>query len=232
MNVTQNWQSDVCETDWTRELQKFGHRIVAGVREFIAGLAESLAMSEKRDLSADEVSRAAESSDIKAARDGDHEAYRRLVERHQQDVGRYLWKFTQDRVAWDELLQTVFVEAYLSISKFRGDSDFVDWLRGIATHVGYRFWTQRKKQRDRTTSLPDPNDTRLVEPVCQPLGLFEMLEQLAPRDRLVLTLLYVEERSVADAAFLTGWSESMVKSQAHRARIKLKELWEQSDGKR
>ena len=232
MNVTQNWQSDACDAGWTIDLHRIGHRITAGFRLCAAGLGELLAMSRPRDLSADDVSRVAESSDIKAARGGDQEAYRRLVERHQQEVGQYLWKFTTDRVAWDELLQTVFVEAYLSFAKFRGDSDFVDWLRGIATHVGYRFWTERKKQRDRRTSLPDLDDMRLVEPVRQPLGLFEMLEQLSPRDRLVLTLLYVEERSVADAARLAGWTESMVKSQAHRARIKLKELWEQADGQR
>ncbi len=59
------------------------------------------------------------------------------------------------------------------------------------------------------------------------------LEQLAPRDRLVLTLLYLESRSVAEAADLAGWSETMVKVQAHRARKrfrKLLELKEQCDG--
>jgi len=42
------------------------------------------------------------------------------------------------------------------------------------------------------------------------------------RDRLVLTLLYWEGMSVAQAAGETGWSESMVKVQAHRARKKLR----------
>ncbi len=59
------------------------------------------------------------------------------------------------------------------------------------------------------------------------------LEQLAPRDRLVLTLLYLESRSVAEAADLAGWSETMVKVQAHRARKRLRKLLEtkeQTDG--
>jgi RNA polymerase sigma-70 factor (ECF subfamily) len=55
-----------------------------------------------------------------------------------------------------------------------------------------------------------------------------VLEQLAPRDRLVLTLLYLESRSVAEAADLAGWSESMVKVQAHRARKRFRKLLEQS----
>ena len=40
------------------------------------------------------------------------------------------------------------------------------------------------------------------------------------RDRLVLTLLYLEERSVAEAAEMAGWSQTMVKVQAFRARGK------------
>jgi DNA-directed RNA polymerase specialized sigma24 family protein len=48
---------------------------------------------------------------------------------------------------------------------------------------------------------------------------------------MVLTLLYVEELSVAQTAEETGWSRTMVKVQAHRARKKLKKLLEAS-GKR
>jgi RNA polymerase sigma-70 factor (ECF subfamily) len=55
------------------------------------------------------------------------------------------------------------------------------------------------------------------------------LEQLPPRDRLVLTLLYLESRSVAEAADLAGWSQTMVKVQAYRARGKLRKLLETRD---
>lgn len=171
-----------------------------------------------------------EQADLEAAKSGDQDAYRRLIERHQQEIGRFLWKFTRDHTAWEELLQTVFVEAYLSLHKFRAEAALVDWLRGIATHVGCRFWTDRKKRRERTTSLNDSLELSEGTSIWPTLGLFEMLEQLPPRDRLVLTLMYVEERSVEETARLAGWTESMVKSQAHRARIKLKTLWEEAHG--
>jgi RNA polymerase sigma-70 factor (ECF subfamily) len=53
------------------------------------------------------------------------------------------------------------------------------------------------------------------------------LAQLPPRDRLVLTLMYLEGSSVKQTAAATGWSASMVKVQAFRARKKLKRLLEQ-----
>lgn len=172
-------------------------------------------------------------TDIRLATNGDHDAFRRLIECHQQEIGRFLWRFTHDRLVWDELVQAVFVEAFLNLRKFRGDARFLDWLRGIATHLGYRHWTARRKDRERLTPLSEiksPAESTAGKAAAPSLGLFDLLEHLPPRDRLVLTLLYVEERSLADAAVLTGWRESTVKSQAHRARLRLKELWERHHG--
>jgi RNA polymerase sigma-70 factor (ECF subfamily) len=40
----------------------------------------------------------------------------------------------------------------------------------------------------------------------------------------VVTLMYLEDRSVAETAALTGWSKTMVKVQAFRARAKLRKM--------
>ena len=48
-----------------------------------------------------------------------------------------------------------------------------------------------------------------------------LLDRLPPRDRLVLLLLYVEGHSLDEAATLAGWSKTMTKVQAFRARRKL-----------
>ena len=56
----------------------------------------------------------------------------------------------------------------------------------------------------------------------------EVLERelcrLPPDDRLVLTLLDLEQRSVAEISGLTGWSRALVKVRAFRARLRLKAL--------
>jgi RNA polymerase sigma-70 factor (ECF subfamily) len=51
--------------------------------------------------------------------------------------------------------------------------------------------------------------------------------RLPEKDRLILTLLELEERSVAEIAELTGWSVSNVKVRAFRARKKLKTVLEE-----
>ncbi|MBI4579272.1 MAG: sigma-70 region 4 domain-containing protein [Planctomycetes bacterium] len=51
-----------------------------------------------------------------------------------------------------------------------------------------------------------------------------LLAKLPPRDRLLLTLMYLEELPVARVAELTGWTKTLVKVQAHRAKAKLRKL--------
>jgi RNA polymerase sigma factor (sigma-70 family) len=54
----------------------------------------------------------------------------------------------------------------------------------------------------------------------------KLLSQLPPEDRLVISLLDLEERSVKEIAAITGWSLSLVKVRAFRARWKLRKLAE------
>ena len=53
--------------------------------------------------------------------------------------------------------------------------------------------------------------------------VLQLLEGLKPAERLVISLLYLEEKSVDEISKLTGWSTALVKVRAFRARRKLKE---------
>jgi RNA polymerase sigma-70 factor (ECF subfamily) len=169
-------------------------------------------------------------ADVKAAAGGDGDAYRRVIDRYQDTIARRMVRFTRDPQLLEELVHDVFVEAYFGLAGYRGDAPLEHWLQRIATRVGYRYWTRRG--RNAATSL----DVRLHDPQAESRDAAHesadevavTLEKLAPRDRLVLTLLYLESRSVAEAADLAGWSETMVKVQAHRARKRFRKLLEES----
>jgi RNA polymerase sigma-70 factor (ECF subfamily) len=176
-----------------------------------------------------------DADEIRAALGGDGAAYARLVERHQREIAGYLWRFTRDPGVVEELTQEVFVEAYYSLPGFRGTGAFLHWLKQIATRVGYRYWKRRQKNR-RNVELSEenwpetPDEAGSAESTREAAQLVHrMLEKLPPRDRLVLTLLYLQGHSVEEAAQLSGWSRTMVKVQAFRARGKLKRLMEGID---
>jgi DNA-directed RNA polymerase specialized sigma24 family protein len=51
--------------------------------------------------------------DIAASLNGDGEAYARLVRHYQDQVAAQMWRFTRHPAVLEELVQEVFVEAYL-----------------------------------------------------------------------------------------------------------------------
>jgi RNA polymerase sigma-70 factor (ECF subfamily) len=171
--------------------------------------------------------------DVHQSQQGDSEAYRRLIERHQGYVGRILWRFTRDRRVHEELVQDVFVEAYMSLGSYRAKAPFAHWLSQIATRVGYRYWKQEARYRaieklalQKWDQLP--KQAEQMDPTEAADLVHELLRQLPPRDRLVLTLRYIEQCDVAETAQRTGWTKAMVKVQTMRALKKLQKLYDQS----
>lgn len=173
--------------------------------------------------------------EVERTLDGDSEAYKRLIERHQRHVAGILRRFTRDPRTHEELVQDVFVEAYLSLRTYKGKAPLPHWLARIATRVGYGFW---KENDDRRRAEPfgaadldgmlQADGQRKVDPSEAARFLHELLAQLGPRDRLVLTLRYLEECDIEETARRTGWSKAMVKVQTLRAKRRLKKLFQRT----
>lgn len=164
-------------------------------------------------------------ADIALARGGDGDAYARVIERYQSRVARLLRRVAHDRQSLEELVHDVFVDAYFALGGFKGthgEASFIAWLSRMAIRRGYRYLKERAAQK-RTAELPDVAAKAEAETELD-LSVEQVLGKLSPRDRMVVTLLYLDEKSVAEAADLLGWSQTMVKVQAFRARGKLRKL--------
>ena len=169
--------------------------------------------------------------DVYQSRQGNHEAYKRLIKRHQDSISRIMWRFSRDKLIHEELVQDVFVEAYLSLATYKMKAPFIHWLGKIATRVGYRYWKEKaRKSNNKSFTLQEWDQVLAEAPdkiESQDAAelVHKLLEQLSPRDRLVLTLRFLEGCDVAQTAYRTGWSKSMVKVQTIRAKRKLKKLF-------
>ena len=200
--------------------------------ELVYRLMDSELVAEDRQQT--NASLAAELEDVRLSRRGDSDAYTRLIKQHQPYVSQILWRFSRDRLVHEELVQDVFVEAYMSLGSYRQKAPFGHWLSRIATRVGYRYWKQMARRGETESfslaewdQLPDesPED---MDPGRAAELLHRLLARLSPRDRLVLTLRYLEGCDVAETARRTGWTKSMVKVQTMRARKRLEKLFAQA----
>ncbi len=188
-----------------------------------------LAMTEQADEKPGASVVRADAKLVAAAVVGDTDAFGRIVEMHQRSIAAQMRRFSRDRAVVEELVHDVFVEAYFSLKSYRGTAPFVHWLRKIAVRVGYRYW----KRRSHSVQLSEDNAGQLVARLndsetdaSETLG--DLLDLLPVRDRLVLTLIYWDGCTIAEAARLAGWSPAMVKVQAFRARKRLRSLIEDS----
>lgn len=170
--------------------------------------------------------------DVTASLKGEGEAYARLVRRYERPITGLLWRFTRDPAQCEELVQQVFVEAYFSLKTYRGDAPLLHWLRRIATRTGYRFWRDRAKDpveaalpEDFLEQIEAVGDDK-IDPAEAAAILDALLARLPADDRLVLTLMYFEDVSTKEIAERMGWSRAKVKTQALRARRRIREIAE------
>ena len=77
----------------------------------------------------------ADSEIIKLILQGDKDKFRMLVEQYQQMVFRTCMGFLHNKDDADDLTQDVFIRAYQSISRFKGDSAFSTWLYRITVNA-------------------------------------------------------------------------------------------------
>jgi len=158
---------------------------------------------------------------------GEDEAFAALVARHKRRVIRIATRFTRSEAELDDLSQEIFIKAYRHLDKFRGEAPFEHWLARVAIRACYDHL--RRARHDRETvalnEITAADDDHAASQRARDLLEFA-LAKLSPEERLVITLLELEEHTVREVAALTGWSESNVKVRAFRARQALKRILE------
>jgi RNA polymerase sigma-70 factor (ECF subfamily) len=174
---------------------------------------------------------------IREILEGDVNAFATLLERYEGYVCRIVTKHVpRDRI--EEVAHETFVRAYRSLKTFKAKTPFQHWLSRIAVRCCYDFWRQHYRNRETTLgSVPEGGqrciqsllDDRSAESFAEharshePLRLLRWaMDRLSAEDRVVLTLIHLEEHTVAEAADLLGWSVPSVKTRAFRARRKLR----------
>ena len=173
-----------------------------------------------------------DSTIIKRVQSGDNDAFARLVDKYSQAIHNQMRNYSRDLRVCEELAQDVFVEAFLSIGKYRGDSPFYNWLSRMATYTGYTHWKKRDKkkkevefseERDWMVNEPEPSEK---DPEQAKRLAYDMLATLPDNDRIVLTLSYLEHCSHDEIAERLGWRQSLIAMRIFKAKAKLRKLAE------
>ncbi|MDD5090165.1 MAG: sigma-70 family RNA polymerase sigma factor [Candidatus Wallbacteria bacterium] len=165
--------------------------------------------------------------DIKACLEGSKNAFAGIVKRYQKRITGFMWRFTRNREDLEELVHDVFVEAYQSLPRFRGESSLFQWLKTIGMRTGYRYWKKRDSSRVvPLDSVSQPAASQDIGDTDIGVSLYNILERLPARERMILTMHYFDGFDLLEVSKRLGWSYTLVRVQAHRARKILKEKLE------
>jgi RNA polymerase sigma-70 factor (ECF subfamily) len=169
---------------------------------------------------------------VEAALAGDDDAFAELTLRYKSRVFGVAARFAGNAAELEDICQEVFVQAYFKLRQYRGDSPFEHWVLRITTHKCYDYLRKRRRSGPVLSvdallgSGYEPSAPEHPAPHPDLERLHAALAALSPKERLVITLLELEERSIQEIAGLTGWSVANVKVRAFRARAALRKLVE------
>lgn len=166
---------------------------------------------------------------------GDDEAARLLVRQLYPLVAKIVRAHRPVRTPEEDLCQMIFIKMFRKLGQFSGGVPLEHWLSRIAVNTCLNALAAEKvrpelRRADLTEDQSEMIDNLTAAPE-ETGGASEfaardlvdhLLEQLAPSERLVMTLLHLEQKDVAEVAAITGWSKTLVKVRAFRARQKLR----------
>ncbi len=169
---------------------------------------------------------------------GEASAFEPLVRKYQPRVFATARRYARRESEVEDIVQEIFLKAYRRLAGYRGDAPFEHWLMRLTVRTCYDFLRAHRRRRELTfTDLSDAETNWLERSAVSPAAVSDpaaaarelvahVFEKLSPAARLVLTLLEIEDRPVKEIAALTGWSTTLVKVRAFRARAEMRRCLE------
>ena len=171
---------------------------------------------------------------LEEVRAGDDDAARQLMDQLYPLVLKLVKKYLPRRTSEEDLVQTVFMKIFTHLHQYSGAVPLEHWVSRITINTcinelkaekirpEWRFSDLSEEHLYVVETLaavenerpgPSPSEANAL--------LKKLLEGLKPKERLIIQLFHLEEKSVKEIAQITGWSRALIKVCACRARKKL-----------
>ena len=165
----------------------------------------------------------------------DEDAARELVRALYPLVARLVRAHRPTRSAEEDLCQMIFIKIMQKLSQYSGKVPLEHWVSRIAINTcinQIKAERARPELREADLSEEQAAVVRNIAATSEELApgrsfasrelVEHLMKALKPAERLVIDLLYLQQRSVAEIQKIAGWSSALVKVRAFRARQKMK----------
>jgi RNA polymerase sigma-70 factor (ECF subfamily) len=165
---------------------------------------------------------------VQSARNGDHDAFRALVERYMKQAYNIAYGVVNNHEDAEDVAQDAFVRIYHSLKSFRGDAEFSTWMYRIVMNLSLNRAKQQQKNVRRSVSsesveavaaAPESPHATIVD---ARMHVERALHELPTLQRAVVILRHLDGLSTRQVSTILKCSEGTVKTHLHRGLKKMK----------
>jgi RNA polymerase sigma-70 factor, ECF subfamily len=156
--------------------------------------------------------------------DGDPLAPRDLVERHYRELYRYAFSVLREERSAEDAVQDAFERAFSALGRYSEERlramKLRPWMYRITLNVARNRLRQRREVPVEEPSVvgASDEDREAVMDVLAGLG------KLPERQRVAVTLRYLQDMPYAEISGVTGWPEGTAKTLVRRGLMRLRSL--------
>ena len=152
---------------------------------------------------------------IKRFKNGDDAAFEELYKGTVRYIYSIVYAYLLSKEDAEDVVQNTYLKIYALRKRIDDEKSLMAYMKKIS--INYAFKMMRKRQ---TLKIAEPvsNDPEVKETA------EEVLKNLEPQERLIMTLFYMDNASIKEICLLTGEKEGTIKSKLSRARDKLREV--------
>ena len=174
---------------------------------------------------------------VAVARSGDRSAFAELWKRHSRSTFTRVYRITKNRADAEDVIQEVWLKAFVHLNTFDGRAKFSTWLTRIAINSALMTLRRKRSHPETPMEFPDGGTWRSREFADHTKDierhyvkresverLRRAIRQLRPHLRTVIEIQQAKDRQIKEVAELAGISLSAAKSRLLRARTILRRV--------
>ncbi len=160
---------------------------------------------------------------------GDQSLYDNIVRLYSPKILSVIKGVVGNNEDSEEVAQDVFVKAYFSLDKFRGECSLSTWFFRIAYNMAISKIRKKKREFMPLEVINDKlkDDSGIPGEENEKENLFKILDsilnELEPQDKFLILLFYNQEKSIKEISQITSLSESNIKIKLHRIKKRLRD---------
>ncbi len=170
---------------------------------------------------------------IRAAQDGESQAFAQLLEDNYDSIHRFAYRWCGNKADAEDVAQQACIKLAQTIGQFRFEAAFSSWLYRLVINCAKDWYkSQNRHQHDSIDDWTEPERApdRSAENSIYLQQLLRLLDQMAEGFKETALLVHGEGLSHAEAAAILQLKESTVSWRLHEIRKQLQLLQQQPDG--